>query len=173
MHSNRLFSYNNGDDIMLTSCLVLLVILSTMCCSPDKALAAEEFKLIPVLSLLLSSGSSPYCAEANGLNWCRHPEAIGGANCNDVCAANGMTPVVDNTAWLQAQDSVAKCEAIRDAVGVTGTINLGSYNYACAEYSITTNKFTCSTFSGCPNEHRTGADDGTHWFSICPCEKGG
>ncbi len=155
---------------MLKPCLVLFVILSTMCCSPNKALAADKSSIIPILSFLLSSTS--HCAEANGLTWCRHPYDLGGANCNAVCAANEMVPVSNDTVWLQAQDTVAECEAIRDAVGLTGTVDVGSWMYACAEYSITSNTFICSSYSGCPSEHRTGADNASNFFSICPCEIG-
>ena len=154
---------------MSKPCLVLLVTLSTICCLPNKVLATDNPSIIPILSLLLSSTS--HCAEANGLHWCRHPYDLGGANCNDVCAGNGMVPVANNTVWLEAQDSIVECEAIRDAVGLTGTIEVGSYKYACAEYLITSDKFYCSTYSECPNEHRTGTDDAAYWFSICPCEK--
>lgn len=127
--------------------------------------------------------NTPTCQFVNGFTWCYNPVACG-EPCNDVCAAFGLTPVADQTAWLEAQDDLVECEALAAAFGLVGT-SMNSYTYACLEDSGGDHSMTaligpllCSTFAGCPSNHLTDMDQlgidcngpGNSRRSICPCE---
>jgi hypothetical protein len=118
----------------------------------------------------------------NGIRWCYNPAACGQA-CNAVCSSLGLPFTIDNTTWLNAQNTVTKCQAISDAFGALGTVSLGSYTYGCMEDTWGVHGsgligfLYCSTYSGCPNDHRTNMDNlGTACTSaqgrrsICPCQ---
>jgi hypothetical protein len=110
------------------------------------------------------------CVFANGLQWCYNASECGQA-CNDVCAARGMTPVADQTAWFEAQNTLAECQAIADKLGIGGTTpQLDTFAYACLEdeggnHSIGTGTSNvlraplfCSTDPSCPDSHLTQMD---------------
>jgi len=130
------------------------------------------------------------CEEVNGLMWCYDPQACG-KPCNEVCGIMGTEPIADNTVWFQAQNTVAKCQAISDAFGLFDTVNVSVFSIACLEDSQALNQnnvngnlnppLNCSTLSGCPESHRTQVDlnidcDGggnsqqPTIRSICPCQ---
>jgi hypothetical protein len=122
------------------------------------------------------------CRTVGGINWCYHPTACGKA-CNDTCAFFGKTPMANQTTWLNAQNSVAKCQTIATAFGVVGTPSVNSYTHACLEDSSGTHQtgvlkgpLLCSSFSGCPESHLTNMDNigvacnGNSRIAICPCE---
>jgi hypothetical protein len=131
----------------------------------------------------LSGCSGGQCIFVNGLTWC-YDFTTCGVGCNSVCAASGLTPVADQTAWLQAQDEPAECTALANAFGIVGT-SLNSYTYACLEDSQGDHSATnfvgpllCSSYAGCPGEHLVNSDNagvpcagpGLSRRSICPCE---
>jgi hypothetical protein len=141
-----------------------------------------------VFSLLIFNPNSwsqeLVCVEANGLNWCYNPNQCGQA-CNDVCAVDGMVPIADNTIWLEAQNTLEKCNAISQAFGLGNSGNLGSFVTQCLEDQgsaphgpgLNTQLF-CSFANTCPEAHRTdmaalGVPCDSLDFprrSICPCE---
>lgn len=106
------------------------------------------------------------CAQANGLTWCWNPDGCG-QPCNQVCAVDGRVPAPDATVSA-AQDTVAECQAIATALGVTGTPSVASYTYACVEDTggahgsgVPTGlvgPLLCSSFAGCPANHRNSMD---------------
>ena len=123
------------------------------------------------------------CRVVGGVRWCYNPRACGQA-CNDVCAALGLPFTIDNATWFAAQDTAAECQAINDAFGLGGTVNMGGYTYACLEDSggtytlpaVPRGPLFCSTYAGCPGEHRTNMDGlggacatGSR-LSLCPCQ---
>jgi hypothetical protein len=116
------------------------------------------------------------------LLWCFNNAACGQA-CNAVCAAFGMTPVNANT-WLAAQDTMAECQVLSQALGLGSNISITSYTYACAEDSTgvhTVNgglvgPLLCSSYASCPANHLTNMDqlgiacgNGSR-RSVCPCQ---
>ncbi len=124
------------------------------------------------------------CVEANGLLWCYDPLSCGEA-CNEVCAALGGTPVADSTAWFEAQNSEAECQTISQAFGLGTDVQMANWTYACLEDSTGAHTapggllgpLYCSTFAGCPDNHRTQMDQQGNACgptnsrrSVCPCE---
>ena len=129
------------------------------------------------------------CVFANGLQWCYNASECGQA-CNEVCAAKGMTPVADKTAWFEAQNTMAECQTIADALGIGEvTPTLDTYTFGCLQdeggnHSIgngTPNVLRaplfCSTDPSCPSSHLTEMDQlgiacgpTNSRRSICPCE---
>ena len=133
----------------------------------------------------------PTCRRVSGVLWCYNDGACGEA-CNDVCAAVGSEPIDDNTVWFEAQDTLAECEAIAGAFGLSAEI--GDFGYQCLEdngssfscprsESELIGALTCSTSSLCPFFHRTEMDAlgngcaGTELGcaelprrSVCPCK---
>lgn len=123
------------------------------------------------------------CVEANGLTWCYNPEACGEA-CNDVCAAVGGTPVADSGVWFEAQNTTGECQNISQAFGLGTSVDMASYTYACSEDPSGDHvapgglnaPLLCSTFAGCPDNHRTNMDQlgiacgPNSRRSVCPCE---
>ena len=131
----------------------------------------------------LCMGDSGTCVVANGLTWCFDDSACGEA-CTEVCAALGLSLIADNIAWFQAQDSLAECQAISQAFGLGTNAFTFFATFACLEDNFGTHSvgggllspLICSTFSGCPDNHRTNMDQlgiacgpGSR-RSICPCE---
>lgn len=131
----------------------------------------------------IASRHPPTCVSANGLNWCYHPTECGHA-CDETCNANGLSSVADNTTWLEAQDSIAECQAISEAFGLGSTVNFNAWAFGCSEDSIGPHgvlggllgPIFCSSALDCPAQHRTGMDYGgipcgpASRRSICPCE---
>jgi hypothetical protein len=124
------------------------------------------------------------CVEANGMTWCYNDAACGEA-CNAVCAAKGLTPVANSTAWFEAQNTVEECQVIADALGGGLVPTIGGFAYGCLEDSFGTHSIGgglagpnlfCSTASTCPDAHRTDMDQlgvacgADSRRSICPCE---
>jgi len=102
-----------------------------------------------------------------------------------VCAVFGKVPVANKTTWLQAQDTAPECQAIANAFGMVGGIQLASFTYACLEdtpgnhvNNALNGQLYCSNYDGCPMEHLTNmdqlgitcADQGSARRSICPCQ---
>ncbi len=124
----------------------------------------------------------PSCQFVNGFNWCFNPLACG-ESCNEVCASFGLLPAADLTAWLEAQNEQAECDAIAAAFGIMST-SMGSYTYACLEdgggdhsMAVLNEPLYCSTYVDCPTEHLTSSDEYgmdcnavNSFRSICPCE---
>jgi len=122
----------------------------------------------------------PECHDVGGIIWCYHPTDCGLA-CNDICAAHGRVPMSDFTAWLEAQNTIAKCQLIADSFGIPN-VGLNSYTHACTEASpsgatpFPATQLLCSTYVGCPQDHLTDADGlgetcaQNGRTSICPCE---
>ena len=124
------------------------------------------------------------CVVANGLLWCFNNDACGEA-CDDVCASKKLNSVDDNTVWFEAQNTTTKCEAISQAFGLGTNVSINSFRFACVENSPPNTlggglsaPLFCSTFLGCPDQHRTGMDNlgigcglPESWRSICPCEQ--
>jgi hypothetical protein len=153
-----------------------------MFCPPGESVVG-----IDVSGNLVCESLKPFftedCFFANGLHWCFNKDACGEA-CNDVCAAKGLTPVADQDAWFDAQDTTAECQVIADAVGLD-TVAVADYPYACLEDSQSSahsvgggliGTLLCSTLSTCPNDHLTQMDQlgvvcgiGSR-RSVCPCE---
>jgi cysteine-rich repeat protein len=128
------------------------------------------------------STTPPTCVEVNGQLWCFDNDACGEA-CNDVCAALGFDIEITDDEWFQLQDEISECQDIADAFGMPG-IDVNSYAYACLEDSGAgdivggglTGSLLCSTYNGCPFDHRTQMDGlgtacgvGGARRSICPC----
>jgi hypothetical protein len=124
------------------------------------------------------------CQTVAGVRWCFNPNACG-EPCNNVCASLGLPFTISDAAWFAAQDSAAECQSISNAFGIATPVNFASYTYACLEDSqgLHTMPATligplfCSSFSGCPANHRTGMDQqgiacsvNTSRLSICPCQ---
>jgi hypothetical protein len=123
------------------------------------------------------------CQVIEGVTWCYHGTLCGQA-CNATCQAHGMQPIASDTAWFQLQNTVTKCQAIATAFGITYG-SMASYTYGCAEDGNANhnnspqpvNGMICSTYSGCPERHRTNMDQlntscdaNQSRVSICPCE---
>lgn len=124
------------------------------------------------------------CAEANGLLWCYNYDTCGLA-CDDVCSALGMNVIVDDKTWFEAQNTYDECANISEAFGLGRSVELGSFLYACIEDSggphdvpgLINSPLSCSTFSSCPELHRTNMDklglsceNNESIKSVCPCE---
>jgi len=143
----------------------------------------------------LCGSSTPYCIQGKclplpatctivaGVKWCTHPTKCGKA-CNDTCSAVGLTPMADQTKWLEAQNTNAKCQVLMNAFGLKD-YSVGAYTYACMEdgggpYNngpVPQGKLLCSTQPNCPNKHLTMMDgidqdcsSNSSRVSICPCE---
>lgn len=113
------------------------------------------------------SSLPPTCRLVGGLKWCVNVNFTGGLNCNVTCASVGMTPIDDNNVWFEAQNTVAECQAIRNAFGIATPISIAGYTYGCAEAKP--QEFICSNSTGCPQNHRTGSDGSDH-IGVCPCK---
>jgi cysteine-rich repeat protein len=125
----------------------------------------------------------PSCVSVDNQLWCFNNDACG-EPCNDVCTALGLSLDISDDDWLALQDTAAECQAISDALGMQNAIQMNSWTYACLEddgFSDTvggglTGGLYCSTYNGCPGEHRTNMDGlgiacgaaGAR-RSICPC----
>ena len=126
------------------------------------------------------------CRTVNGVRWCYNANACGQA-CNDVCASLGLPLTIDDATWFQAQDSLAKCEAISNAFGLGDDAAIGYYAEACLEDSGAAHGDTapggpsgnlnCSSDMYCPGNHRVLMDLGGvacgqagATRSICPCQ---
>lgn len=133
---------------------------------------------LSLLSLLVITPklwAQPTCVEANGLTWCYNDQACGQA-CEDVCAALGSELIDDDNVWFQAQDTVAECQAISQAFGLGNTVLLASWTFGCLEDSFGIHTvggglnapLLCSTFSGCPAQHRTSMDGQASLVGLAP-----
>lgn len=103
------------------------------------------------------------CVMANGVRWCWNSAACG-EPCNTICALAGSTPADDATVFA-AQDTAPECTNVQTALGLTGTVSIASYTYACIEDQGGAHTATdllgpllCSNFAGCPAAHRTNMD---------------
>jgi hypothetical protein len=102
---------------------------------------------------------------ANDQQWCFNNDACGQA-CNDVCAALGLSLAIDDDTWFAAQDTIAECQAISDAFGLVAPIQFASFTYGClmddglgdTVDGGLTGALYCSSYNGCPSEHRTMMD---------------
>jgi cysteine-rich repeat protein len=127
------------------------------------------------------SMTPPTCQVVAGQMWCFNNDACG-ESCNEVCDALGFAIEIDDATWFELQNDAEECEALADAFGMAG-IDMNSYTYACLEDSGIndevggglTGSMLCSTFEGCPAEHRDNADNygidcgpGAR-RSVCPC----
>jgi hypothetical protein len=125
------------------------------------------------------------CRLVGDLMWCYHPSECGQA-CDATCAAVGMSALEDSGTWLAAQDTVEECEDLSLAFGNPEPPFFADYTYACSEddtgphtaeggLNMSTG-FFCSSWSDCPDNHRTTMDVGDRECgvesrrSICPCE---
>lgn len=108
------------------------------------------------------------CRTVGALQWCNDPDVMG-EDCTTLCSDLRMTVLGDDQAWLQAQDTEAECTAIAGAFGIAWqVVYLGSYTNACIEYAPGyTPSLSCSTYVGCPANHRTAAD--ANQYQLCPC----
>jgi cysteine-rich repeat protein len=124
----------------------------------------------------------PSCVEVDGLFWCYDPDTCGEA-CNDVCSALGLSLDIGDVEWSAAQDTLAECQAIADALGMDFA-DANQYTYACAEEEGfddvlgqgLSGTLYCSTDPMCPSLHRTQMDSlglpcnqMSSFRSICPC----
>jgi IPTL-CTERM motif len=147
------------------------------------------YKFLVLAALLLTAPNlwaqrtKPTCVEANGLTWCYNNQVCGQA-CEEVCAAiPGGKLVDDDNLWFEAQNTIEKCQAISEALGLGDTVDFNSYTYACLEdtYGPHTvggelnGPLLCSSYDQCPTNHRTTMDDQgipcgpESRLSICPC----
>ena len=124
----------------------------------------------------------PTCVVVDSQMWCFNNDACGEA-CNDVCSALGLSLDIADDAWFALQDEATECQAISDALGLASPIQMNSWTYGCLEDDGIndtvggglTGALYCSTYNGCPSEHRTNMDGfGTPCGpggrrSICPC----
>jgi len=148
----------------------------------QKSIFALLLIFISLLVITPKLWAQPTCVEANGLLWCYNDQACGQA-CNDVCAALGLQPIADDSVWFEAQNSVEKCQAISQALGLGNVVNVSSWTHACLEDELDNPTvggglnapLYCSIYDGCPADHRTDMDDlgipcgpGSR-RSICPC----
>ena len=147
-----------------------------------KALGGSDFKLTCKDGVADASCGGP-CRTVGGVQWCFNPGVCGQA-CNDVCTSLGMTTIASDVTWLEAQDSPEECQAIADAFGLQGGIQFDEWRWGCLEdevynqdgYTAPRGPLYCSSYAGCPAEHRTGMDflgsgcGGESRRSICPCE---
>lgn len=125
----------------------------------------------------------PSCRVVAGVRWCYDPSACGQA-CNTLCSKLGLPFTITDAVWFAAQDTAAECQAINDAFGLGGAVSMGGYTYACSEDQYGTHAvgggllgpLLCSTFSGCPAEHRNTMDQNgvpcgaNSRRSLCPCQ---
>ncbi|MBK8697503.1 MAG: hypothetical protein IPN17_35925 [Deltaproteobacteria bacterium] len=125
--------------------------------------------------------STANCRVVGGVRWC-HSATTCGQGCAAVCAGLGLPFTISDSAWFAAQDSPSECQSIADAFGMTG-ISMANYTYACLEDTsgVHTGRplgaLLCSTYSGCPAQHRNNADNfgvpcssSSSRLSICPCQ---
>ncbi|MGH7807690.1 MAG: IPTL-CTERM sorting domain-containing protein [Thermodesulfobacteriota bacterium] len=128
--------------------------------------------------------AQPTCVEANGLTWCYNNQVCGQA-CEEVCSTiRGGKLLDDDNLWLEAQNTIEKCQVISQALGLGENVDFMSYSYACLEDTFgphtvggeLNGPLFCSSFDGCPANHRTLMDDQgipcgpESRLSICPCE---
>jgi cysteine-rich repeat protein len=124
-----------------------------------------------------------FCRVVDGMQWCYNDDACGEA-CEAVCSALGLTIEPSDAAWFAAQDSLAECQAISDAFGLTDQPNFGDHALGCLEDGGVndlvggglTGSLFCSSDPTCPAAHRTDMDNiGTNCNlvgarrSVCPC----
>lgn len=124
----------------------------------------------------------PSCMQVGAVQWCYDPIDCGDP-CEQVCASLGLSLDITDADWLAAQDTVAECQEIADALGMTD-IMLSAYEFACLEeqaaddipFAGIQGRLYCSTNALCPAMHRTDMDgvnipcDNNQSFrSICPC----
>lgn len=124
----------------------------------------------------------PTCVVVNDQQWCFDNAACGEA-CNDVCDALGLSLDISDDEWFAAQDTIEECQAISDALGMDSPVQFNGWSYACLEDDGfgdvvdggLTGALYCSSFNGCPADHRTNMDGlgipcgpGAR-RSICPC----
>lgn len=124
----------------------------------------------------------PTCVSANGYLWCFDNDACGEA-CNDVCSSLGLSLDIGDDEWFAAQDSPEECQVISDALGMAAPIQFSGWTYGClmddglgdTVGGGLTGALYCSSYDGCPGEHRTNMDGldvpcgpGAR-RSICPC----
>jgi hypothetical protein len=106
----------------------------------------------------------PGCRIVNGVRWCYDPSLPVGSSCNTLCGRLGLPVWSNDSAWIAAQSTTAGCQAIASAFGMQ-VAGVGSYAYACAEYS---SALWCSTSPSCAAAHRTTSD--TSFAPVCPCQ---
>ncbi len=124
-----------------------------------------------------------YCRVVDGTQWCFNDDACGQA-CDDVCESLGLTIEPDNGVWFAAQDSIAECQAISDAFGLTDPVDFGNNPLGCLQDEGLndlvggglTGSLSCSSDATCPAAHRTDMDNlGLNCNlvgarrSVCPC----
>ena len=148
----------------------------------NKMLSSVSVVLLFMVMFTPGLRAQPTCVEANGLNWCYDDQACGEA-CEDVCAALGLELIEDNQVWFEAQNSVAECQAISEALGLGSSVLFGTWTYACLEDDTGNHTvgggligpLLCSSEPTCPQDHRTSMDQiGTPCGpgsrrSVCPC----
>ena len=108
------------------------------------------------------------CANVNGMNWCYEKTPNADQSCNAVCGGADKV-IADNMDWFVAQDTVGKCEAMRNALfpGNLIAVSVDFWFSACAGMWLGT--LYCSNNDSCPYDHRTGFDSFDGFVSVCPC----
>ncbi|MFO0691956.1 MAG: hypothetical protein U0230_00220 [Polyangiales bacterium] len=164
------------DDAVTDGNIAYAIVLSTSG-SADAAYAALSNTNVSVSN----TDNDPIARSVNGLTWYVHPTSCG-VPCNATCAAYGLVPADDATTFA-AQDTAAECMAIATAWGLA-TIQLSGFTYACLEDDAGNHtpgpqlvgSLYCSTYSGCPAQHRTSMDQNGlacgsfSRKSICACQ---
>jgi hypothetical protein len=139
------------------------VTLAPVTFAPNPAPTAAPVTPAPIVPRLT-------CAMVNGMNWCYEKTPSPDQSCNAVCGGADKV-LADNTAWLEAQNSLVKCEVMRVALfpGNSNSVSVGGFYYGCMEMYVGTGTLFCSNNGACPNNLRTGFNYFSGYFSICPC----
>lgn len=104
------------------------------------------------------------CRVVDGIRWCKDNQR--GRSCNALCTDLGFgEPTISNIDWLEAQNTIPKCQRLGAAFGAT-TDHIATYVYACAH--IYEDQIVCSTYGACPQGHRTYTDK--QQLAVCPCQ---
>ncbi|MEA2746067.1 MAG: hypothetical protein QOI41_210 [Myxococcales bacterium] len=104
------------------------------------------------------------CNTVNGVRWCRDVQLT--RSCNTLCTGLGYgNPTLSNAAWFAAQDTDGECQQIATAFGIAPT-PLAPWTYGCA--GIYQGQLYCSSYAGCPAEHRIQTEVGS--YAVCPCQ---
>ena len=97
------------------------------------------------------------------------------------CSYFGLAPLIDKTAWFQAQNTESKCSALAAALGISG-VDFTSWSYACAsdvihaagsKPGVLKGPLLCSSEASCPAAHvnNVDVDKKTCSNNICPCQQ--
>ncbi|WP_242333836.1 MULTISPECIES: hypothetical protein [unclassified Anaeromyxobacter] len=117
--------------------------------------------------------TNPHCAKVGHIYWCYDPDysTASTVGCTDMCASIGQRLMRNDSKWFNAQNSLAECNAIATALGLTTDVanSYSSYAYACAEYlpTLGARMLQCSSDSTCPDSVKTAHDGGQGL--VCPC----